>query len=151
MAMSTTREMLEVKGDEVWSILASQSVYEAVALMADKEVGALMVVNDQARLMGIISERDYARKVILNNKSSRDTLVADIMTRNVIYVGPSTNADTCMSLMSQKKIRHLPVVEDHIPLGMITVGDLLKFIIQDQELTIEELQSYILGETGGEG
>jgi CBS domain-containing protein len=79
MAMSTTREMLDVKGDEVWSILASQSVYEAVALMADKEVGALMVVNDQARLMGIISERDYARKVILNNKSSRDTLVADIM------------------------------------------------------------------------
>ena len=149
--MSTAREMLEIKGDEVWSILASQSVYEAVALMADKEVGALMVVNDQARLMGIISERDYSRKVILKNKSSRETLVADIMTRNVIQVGLATTADTCMTLMSQKKIRHLPVVEDSIPQGMITVGDLLKFIIQDQEMTIEELQSYILGETGGEG
>jgi len=149
--MTTVKEMLEIKGAEVWSILGSQSVYEAMELMAAKEVGALIVVNTEGRLVGIVSERDYARKVILQNKSSKETQIAAIMTRNVTFVGPATTADTCMALMSQNKIRHLPVVEEGRPTGMITVADLLKFIIQDQEMTIEELQSYIQGETGGEG
>ncbi|MCH8256593.1 MAG: CBS domain-containing protein [Proteobacteria bacterium] len=148
--MNTVKEMLEIKGREVWSIEASQSVYQAIEMMEEMGVGALTVLDD-ARLAGIVSERDFARKVILKNKSSTETSVADIMTRDVVTVGEETTIDRCMLLMSQKKIRHLPVMDGETPVGMITVGDLLKVTIKEQSTTIEELESYIMDETGGEG
>ena len=148
--MNTVKEMLEIKGREVWSIEASRSVYQAIEMMEEMGVGALTVLDD-TRLAGIVSERDFARKVILKNKSSTETSVADIMTRDVVTVGEKTTIDRCMSLMSQKKIRHLPVMDGETPVGMITVGDLLKVTIKEQSTTIEELESYIMDETGGEG
>lgn len=149
--MNTVKELLEIKGREVWSIEASRSVYQAIEMMAEKGVGALPVLDDNARLAGIISERDYARKLILKNRSSRKTTVADIMTTDVVCVGEETSIDKCMSLMIQKKIRHLPVIDGGTPVGIITVGDLLKFIIKTQSMTIEELESYIIDERGGSG
>ena len=148
--MNTVKEMLEIKGREVWSIEASRSVYQAIEMMEEMGVGALTVLDD-TRFAGIVSERDFARKVILKNKSSTETSVADIMTRDVVTVGEETTIDRCMSLMSQKKIRHLPVMDGETPVGMITVGDLLKVTIKEQSTTIEELESYIMDETGGEG
>lgn len=149
--MTTVKDMLDAKGREVWSIDSSRSVYRAIETMAEMEVGALPVLDADQKLAGIISERDYARKVILKNKVSRDTTVADIMTRNVIVVSEATTVDECMALMSQRKIRHLPVMEGAELVGMITVGDLLKSIIDEQTSAIEELESYIKGETGGSG
>ena len=149
--MDTVKEILDIKGHEVLSIKASKSVYEAIEMMAKMEVGALTVLDDNERLAGIISERDYARKVILNGKTSRETNITDIMTTNVISVGEETSAEKCMSLMSQKKIRHLPVLKREKLVGIITVGDLLKFIVKKQSAAIEELESYIMGETGGSG
>ena len=149
--MHTVKEMLKTKGRDVWSIAASQSVYQAIEYMAEKEVGALPVLDEEKRLAGIISERDYARKVILKNKSSRETSVSEIMTKAVVYVGEETSIDNCMSLVLQKKIRHLPVMDGDAPIAMITLGDLMKFIIKAQSMTIDELESYILDETGGSG
>jgi len=149
--MDVVEQMLEVKGRSLWSIDASRTVYEAIEMMAVRQVGALTVLDHEKRLIGIISERDYARKVILKNKSSRQTSVAEIMTADVISVGLDTALDDCMSLMTQKKIRHLPVLAGEDPVGMITVGDLLKFIIKSQTDAIAELASYIKDETGGQG
>ncbi len=149
--MKTVNEMLEIKGHDVWSISPSATVYQSIELMAEKEVGALTVLNDDLRLVGIISERDYARKVILKNKSSREIRVEDIMTRDVIYVGDQNTVDECIALMSRMKIRHLPVKDGDTLTGIITVGDLLKFVIDEQTTVIEELESYIKGETGGSG
>ena len=149
--MNTVKEMLEIKGREVWSIEASQSVYQAIEMMEEMGVGALTVLDDDARLAGIISERDFARKVILKDRSAHETSIADIMTTDVVVVDEDTTVDKCMSLMSQKKIRHLPVMDGETPVGMITVGDLLKVTIKEQSTTIEELESYIMDETGGEG
>ncbi len=149
--MKTVKEMLDIKGRQVWSIEVSRSVYQAVEKMEEMEVGALPVLDDDARLAGIVSERDFARKVILKNLSAHETSVADIMTTDVVVVGEKTTIDKCMSLMSKKKIRHLPVVDDGVPVGMITVGDLLKVTIKEQSTTIEELESYIMDETGGSG
>ena len=148
--MDTVNDMLQVKGRDVWSIDGTQSVYEAIEMMAKMQVGALIVLDDDSRLTGIISERDYARKVILRNKSSRETQVADIMTRDVICVANGTSIDKCMALMSEKKIRHLPVMDSGSPAGIITIGDLLKFVIKKQTVAIKELESYIMEETGGE-
>ncbi|HIG43823.1 MAG: CBS domain-containing protein [bacterium] len=149
--MDTVKEMLDIKGRDVWTIEASQSVYQAIELMAEKEVGALVVVDDSAHMTGIISERDYARKVILKNKSSKETTVAGIMTKDVVSVREETTIDKCMSLMSLNRIRHLPVVDGTDTVGLITVGDLLKLTIKEQSLAIEELESYIKDETGGSG
>ena len=149
--MNTVKEMLEIKGREVWSIEASQSVYQAIEMMEEMGVGALTVLDDDARLAGIISERDFARKVILKDRSAHETSIADIMTTDVVVVDEDKTVDKCMSLMSQKKIRHLPVMDGGTPVGMITVGDLLKVTIKEQSMTIEELESYIMDETGGEG
>ncbi len=148
--MQTVKDMLETKGHGVWSIGASATVYEAIEKMAEKSVGALTVVDDDDGITGIISERDYARKIMLMNRSSRIARVADIMTSDVISVGASATIEECMSLMSEKKIRHLPVVDGGKPIGIMTVGDLLKCIIDEQSDTIEELESYILEERGGE-
>jgi len=143
--------MLEVKGRDVWSIEASRTVYQAIEKMAEKEVGALTVIDAEARLAGIVSERDYARKVILKNKSSRKMLVAEVMTTEVVFVEEETTVEHCMSLMDQKKIRHLPVMDGETLVGMITVGDLLKFTIKKQSVAIEELEGFIMEENGGEG
>ncbi len=148
---NTVKEMLEVKGRDVWSIEASRTVYQAIEKMAEKEVGALTVIDAEARLAGIVSERDYARKVILKNKSSRKMLVAEVMTTEVVFVEEETTVEHCMSLMDQKKIRHLPVMDGETLVGMITVGDLLKFTIKKQSVAIEELEGFIMEENGGEG
>ncbi len=149
--MKTVKDMLDIKGRDVWSIGPSRSVYQAIETMAEKEVGALTVLDDDARLAGIISERDFARKVILKDKSAHEISVADIMTTDVVVVSEETTIDKCMTLMTQKKIRHLPVMDGSTPVGMITVGDLLKVTIKEQLMTIEELESFIMDETGGSG
>ena len=149
--MDTAKEMLDIKGHDVLSIQATESVYAAIEMMAKMEVGALTVLDKNGRLAGIISERDYARKIILNGKTSRDTNVTEIMTSDVISVGEETTVDKCLSLMSQKKIRHLPVLKRETLVGIITAADLMKFIVKKQSMAIEELESYIMGETGGSG
>ncbi|HAK51899.1 MAG TPA: histidine kinase [Gammaproteobacteria bacterium] len=149
--MSTVKEMLDIKGRDVVTIGAADSVYESVEKMAEVQVGALPVLDDDGCLVGIISERDYARKVILKNKSARDTSVSDIMTRDVVVAREDTTVEKCMALMTHKKIRHLPIVEGQDLVGIIAVGDLLKFTIKQQSMTIEELQSFIMEETGGSG
>jgi CBS domain-containing protein len=149
--MNTVKEMLDLKGRGIWSIEADQSVYQAIEKMAEMEVGALTVLDGESRLAGIVSERDYARKVILKNKSSRETHVADVMTTEVVFVREDTSVEQCISLMGHKKIRHLPVMDGQTLVGMITVGDLLKFTIKEQSITIQELEGYIMEERGGEG
>jgi CBS domain-containing protein len=149
--MNTVKEMLDQKGRGIWSIEASQSVYQAIEKMAEMEVGALTVLDGDSRLAGIVSERDYARKVILKNKSSRETHIADVMTTEVVSVDEETSVEQCLSLMDQKKIRHLPVIDGQTLVGMITVGDLLKFRIKKQSVAIEELEGFIMEERGGEG
>ena len=149
--MDTVKEMLDLKGRGIWSIEASQSVYQAIEKMAEMEVGALTVLDGDSRLAGIVSERDYARKVILKNKSSRETHIADVMTTEVVSVDEETSIEQCLSLMGQKKIRHLPVIDGQTLVGMITVGDLLKFRLKKQSVAIEELEGYIMEEQGGEG
>ena len=140
----TASSILRTKGNQVWSISPEQSVFEAIEKMAEKEVGALAVIAEE-RLVGIISERDYARKVILCGKSSRETQVSEIMTASVITVGPDHTIDDCMSLMAGNRIRHLPVLDADCLLGMISIGDLVKWIISGQEHAIEQLEHYIAG------
>ena len=142
--MTTVAQLLDSKGRDVWSIHPQGSVYEAIEVMADKGVGALLVMkNDQ--LVGIISERDYARKVILKGKSSKKTSVSDIMTKDVLFAQPQQGVEECMALMTDKRIRHLPVIENKQVIGMISLGDLVKTIIADQQFTIQQLEQYISG------
>ncbi len=148
--MSIVSELLDHKGRNVWTISADSSVYDAVVLMSEKNIGALIVTNDGSMLAGIISERDYARSVI-NDKSSKSTLVSEIMTEEVVFAKEDTLLDRCMSLMAQKKIRHLPIVDRQGPVGMITIGDIMKTIIEEQSMTIEELETFMFVDEGGEG
>ena len=140
----TVSSILRSKGTQVWSISPEQSVFEAIEKMAEKQIGALAVVNDGC-LAGIISERDYARKVILRGKSSRETKVSEIMTASVIAVAPDQTVDDCMSLMAGHRIRHLPVLDANRLVGMISIGDLVKWIISGQEQAIQQLEHYIAG------
>ena len=142
--MKTIKEILQSKPLGVLSISPEASVLDALRLMAEKEVGALVVLENE-RLAGIFSERDYARKVILHGKSSKDTSVREIMTSKVVYVRPEQSVEECMALMTDKRIRHLPVVEGSRLVGVISIGDAVKAIISEREFTIEQLQSYIRG------
>lgn len=144
--MTKAKDLLLGKGRDVWCIGPAQSVYQAIEMMALKEIGALAVVDDKGELVGIISERDYARKVILKNKSSRDTPVSEIMTSKLIVVGENASVNECMALMTEKKIRHLPVVEEGKMCGIISLGDLVKSIIDEQSHVIDQLERYIKGD-----
>lgn len=138
----TVGSVLSRKGGEVWSVSPEETVYAAIEKMADKGVGALLVMT-AGKLVGIISERDYARKVIIKGKASRTTLVAEIMTSPVICETSGKAVDECMGLMSRNRIRHLPIVENERVLGVVSMGDLVKWVVSEQEETIEHLQNYI--------
>ena len=142
--MTNVAHLLHAKGPAVWSIPPDASVYDAIKLMADKEVGALLVIDAQ-RLVGIVSERDYARKVILQGKSSKDTPVREIMTDKVFYVHPEQSVEDCMALMTAKRIRHLPVLDNGQLVGVVSIGDLVKALLSDQEVRIQQLEQYIMG------
>lgn len=142
--MITVKQLLTAKSAELHSISPDISVYDALKVMADVDVGALLVTNGN-RLVGIFTERDYARKVILQGKSSRSCIVGDTMVRDVIYVSPSNRIDECMALMTEKRVRHLPVLEEGGLVGIVSIGDVVKQIISEQEFTIRELEKYIQG------
>ena len=136
--------ILEHKSGDVWSLPPDAFVYEAIKIMSEKQVGALLVMKNNM-LVGFISERDYARKVILQGKSSRDTLVSEIMSAPVITVSSARTIDECMWLMTANRIRHLPVVEQGQVTGIVSIGDLVRWIISSQEETIHQLNNYIAG------
>ena len=142
--MKRVKDILSAKGGETWSIGPDDSVYAAIHLLAEKKVGAL-VVTDGDQLVGIISERDYARQIILKGRSSENTLVKDIMSSNVITATPGEDIQACMQLMTEKRIRHLPIIDADKLVGMISIGDLVRAIIADQESTIGDLEKYISG------
>jgi CBS domain-containing protein len=142
--MTTVSQLLQAKGSDVWSVMPGTSVYDALALMAEKNIGALLVL-DGDELAGIFSERDYARKVVLRGKSSKDTPVSQIMTSKVVCVRPDQSIEECMALMTDKRIRHLPVLEDNRVTGVISVGDVVKAVISEQSFIIEQLENYITG------
>ena len=140
--MLKVNDILKTKGSNVFSVLPNTSVYDALKIMGEKNIGALMVIeNDELR--GIFSERDYARKVVLVNRTSRDTLISEIMTANVITISPSDTIDHCMEQMSEKRIRHLPVAVNGKVVGLISISDVVTAIIQSQKETISHLQNYI--------
>jgi CBS domain-containing protein len=140
-AMKTVRDILQAKGHDVWSVTWGTTVYDALKLMADKNVGAVLVL-DAGKLVGILSERDYARKVILKGKASKDTLVWEIMTEKVLCVHPDTIVEVCMELMTDKHVRHLPVLEDDRLIGVISVGDVVNAIISEQRYIINQLRAF---------
>ncbi|MFJ4294280.1 CBS domain-containing protein [Cupriavidus sp. NPDC089707] len=143
--MKTARQVLESKPTQaIYSIPPTATVYAALQLMAEKGIGALLVI-EHGDIMGILSERDYARKVILMQRTSRETLVRDIMTTSVIYVSAGQSTDECMALMTKHRLRHLPVMENDELIGMLSIGDLVKDIISEQQFIIEQLEHYIHG------
>ncbi len=141
--MQTIRKILSEKGSDIWSTKPGATVYDALQVMADKDVGALPVI-DNGKLVGIFSERDYARKVILLGKSSKKTYVKEIMTPHVFYATPDMTNEQGLALMSAKRIRHLPVMEDEKMVGMVSIGDLVRSIISEQKEMINQLEQYIL-------
>jgi CBS domain-containing protein len=140
--MRNVQQLLENKPYRLLTITPTASVLDALRVMAEKEIGALMVL-DGEKLAGIFSERDYARKIILFGKSSHDTAVSEIMTTSVVCVGPEQSADECMALMTGRRVRHLPVLSDDKVVGVISIGDVVKEVIDDQKRTIEQLEQYI--------
>jgi CBS domain-containing protein len=141
----TVSRILERKGSSlVWSIGPNATVYEAIKLMAQKNVGALFVLEDN-RLAGVISERDYTRKVILQGKSSKETSVSEIMTKDLVTADPNDNITECMRVMTERRVRHLPVLEGSKVVGVVSIGDVLKWVISAQDATIDHLEKYITG------
>ena len=141
--MYTVKQLLDTKPREVVTIAPDASVFEALELMAERDIGAVVVVHD-GYVVGILSERDYARKVILHNKASKEITVDEIMTDRVLYVGPSHTIDECMALMTDKRIRHLPVMDGERLVGVLSIGDLVKATISEQDFTIRQLERYIM-------
>ena len=146
--VDTVRLVLKQKGQNVWHVSPDGCVYDAIEMMAEKHVGALMVVSE-GKLVGVVSERDYARKVILQGKSSREIQVKEIMTSPAIFVTPEQTVEDGMRIMTDKHIRHLPVVEDGILLGVVSIGDLVKWMISAQQHTISQLHNYITSQYPG--
>jgi len=142
--MSNVNDILRVKGHDVLSISPDASVYDAIRLMADKKVGALVVI-EGSKPVGIVTETDYMRKVILKGRTSQDTSVKAIMTTRVLYVHPQQNIEECMVLMTEKRTRHLPVIDAGKLIGLVSIGDVVKSIIDEQRFTIEQLENYITG------
>lgn len=142
--MKTVRQLLRIKGTDVWCIPPEATVLDAIKLMAEREIGAL-IVTEHDSVVGMLSERDYARKVLLKGRSSRDTPIRDIMTTNVIFAEPDQDVDHCMTVMTEKRVRHLPVLEEGRLIGIVSIGDLVKSIISEQQETIEQLENYIRG------
>ena len=140
--MKSVKQILQDKENEVWKVTPDTTVFDALELMAEKNIGALLVL-DADKLIGIFSERDYARKVILKGKASRNTHIKEIMSTKVLYVGPDQSIEECMALMTDKRIRHLPVLAGDELLGIISIGDVVKAIISEQEITIHWLDKYI--------
>jgi CBS domain-containing protein len=140
--MQNVRDVLAKKGSQVWSIEAGRTVYEALELMATKDVGALLVL-DGGRPVGMFSERDYARQVILMGKASKETAVRDVMTTKVVYVQPQQNVEECMAIMTERRIRHLPVLEGGAVIGLVSIGDVVKAVISEKQFLIEQLEHYI--------
>jgi CBS domain-containing protein len=144
--MKTIRQLLKVKGRNIWTVSPATSVYDALQIMADKDVGALLVVNGKT-LVGVFSERDYARKVILQGKSSKDLLVSEIMSSPPIFIEPDNTIDQGLALMSAKHVRHLPVMDKNRLIGIVTIGDLVKSLIVEQKMVIDHLEKHILSNT----
>lgn len=142
--MRNVRHLLESKGNEVYSVAPDAPVVEAIRLMAQRGIGALVVL-DGERLAGVVSERDYARKVVLQGRSSSTTRVLEIMTPDVVQVGLDDTVDHCMKLVTDRRLRHLPVVQDHRVVGVVSIGDLVKAVIEDQQEELDQLQRYIAG------
>jgi CBS domain-containing protein len=142
--MRLVSQILQSKGHDVWFVGPQTTVFDAVKLMSEKGVGALLVMENK-KMVGIITERDYARKVILAGKSSRQTPVKDVMTKRVLWVAPERTIEECMALMTDERVRHLPVVDNTRVVGMVSIGDLVKAIIAEQQIIIDQLQNYITG------
>jgi CBS domain-containing protein len=142
--MGKVRNILKTKGHAIFSVEPSTMVYRAIELMCEKNIGGLLIV-ENGKLVGIFTERDYARKLILKGKSSKDTPISDLMTSNLITVTPDTSIDDCMRVMTGRKIRHLPVLENEQLVGLISIGDVVRFIMEEQRSIIEELEHYITG------
>ncbi|MBI5894532.1 MAG: CBS domain-containing protein [Desulfobacterales bacterium] len=142
--MRTVRDILQEKGFEIYTITPEASVYQALQLMADKNVGALMVMTGD-KTIGLISERDYARKVVLKGRFSRDVPVREIMSTDIVRIGPEEDIEGCMSRMTNERVRHLPVFEKERLIGLISIGDIVKAIIEHKEETIQQLEKYIKG------
>ena len=140
--MTRVADLLKHKGGDIWSLPPEATVYEAIDQMAERSVGALLVMEGE-RLVGIVSERDYARKVILKGKASQETMVREIMSRPVICVGPEFTIEETMALMTEKRVRHLPVVADERVMGVISIGDVVRGLIDDKEFYIQQLTNYI--------
>ncbi len=142
--MRTVKDILREKGATVYTIAPDRTVFEALQMMAEKNVGALMVTDDET-VVGLISERDYARKIVLKDKTSRGVAVSEIMTREMIRIDPHENVEGCMELMTDNRVRHLPVFENDRLVGMVSIGDIVKTIIQHKEEIIEQLEDFIKG------
>ena len=142
--MHTVAEVLESKGRDVWWVSPETSVLEALGTMAQRDIGALLVIED-GKLVGIFSERDYARKVVLTGRASRTTAVADVLTSRVLWVSPERTVEECMALMTDKHIRHLPVLEEGRIIGLLSIGDIVRAVISQQKFIISELERYITG------
>ncbi len=142
--MKSVEKLLRVKGNQTWNIAPQATVYEALQLMSEKEVGAILVL-EEGKVVGIFTERDYARKLILKGKFSKDTEVRELMTQEVLYVEPHDTIEHCMVLMTNKRVRHLPVLDNGQLAGIVSLGDMVKHIISEQESTIAQLEKYITG------
>lgn len=140
--MKTVRDLLKQKGRDVWSIAPDSTVYDALKLLAEKNIGALLVI-DAGRPVGIFSERDYARQVILKGKASKDTPVREVMTSKVVFVRPEQSIEECMALMTDKRFRHLPILEEGALVGILSIGDVVKAVISEKDFLIEQLANYI--------